>query len=256
MTKPHLADPGRAVAYLRVSTEDQRLGPEAQREQIGRWAERAGVGIVAWHTDQGVSGGAELATRPALVAALGELRAVGAGLLVVAKRDRLARDVAIALAIERAVSASGAHVMSADGVANGDDPSDAFLRNILHAAAQYERALIGLRTRAALQTKRARGEQTGNLPWGWTVDPDGGAKLVADAREQEIFATICALRAEGHTLRQIVVACQDRCLYGRRGRPLTLTTIATLLRRPLTEKLYLPLPTLPPPKKAERNATK
>jgi len=40
-----------AVAYLRVSTEDQKLGPEAQRAAIEPWAAREGVQVAAWHVD-------------------------------------------------------------------------------------------------------------------------------------------------------------------------------------------------------------
>ncbi len=42
-----------AVAYLRVSTDEQRLGPEAQRASIEAWAKREGVAVVAWHADAG-----------------------------------------------------------------------------------------------------------------------------------------------------------------------------------------------------------
>src|SRR5687767_12532202 len=94
-------DSKRAVAYLRVSTAEQELGPQAQRANIERWATTHGVTIVAWRTDQGVSGGAELDKRPALQAALDDLRLYDAGVLVVAKRDRLARDVVKAALIER-----------------------------------------------------------------------------------------------------------------------------------------------------------
>ena len=50
-------DQSRAVAYLRVSTEDQALGPEAQRAAIEAWAARQGVQVLSWHLDQGVGGG-------------------------------------------------------------------------------------------------------------------------------------------------------------------------------------------------------
>ena len=80
-TKP--GDPTVAVAYLRVSTEDQKLGPEAQRATIEAWASKQGIRVVGWHVDQ-ISGGSELDDRPGLGAALGELRAIGAGVLVIA----------------------------------------------------------------------------------------------------------------------------------------------------------------------------
>src|SRR6185312_5993720 len=65
--------PAKAVAYLRVSTADQKLGPEAQRRAIETWAAGSDVEVVAWHADQGISGGSDLDDRPGLVAALAEL---------------------------------------------------------------------------------------------------------------------------------------------------------------------------------------
>ena len=42
-------NPTQAVAYIRVSTEDQHLGTEAQRAAITRWATLNGVTVVEWH---------------------------------------------------------------------------------------------------------------------------------------------------------------------------------------------------------------
>ena len=47
------------MAYIRVSTEDQALGPEAQRAAIENWAARQGVQVLSWHIDQGVGGAPE-----------------------------------------------------------------------------------------------------------------------------------------------------------------------------------------------------
>ena len=95
------ADKTKAIAYLRCSTHRQDLSPDAQRGAIQKWAKCEGVTVVGWHEDKGVSGGAELEDRPALVAALEAVKAEAAGLLVVAKRDRLARDVLTAALVER-----------------------------------------------------------------------------------------------------------------------------------------------------------
>lgn len=225
MKRARPGNPKLAVAYVRVSTDDQRLGPEAQRATIEAWAAREGVTVVSWNVDQGVSGGSEIEDRPGLIAALGELRAAGAGMLVVAKRDRLARDVGVASLIEKAAGSCGAKVVTSDGVGNGDSPADGFMRSILDAAAAYERALIRARTKAALQAKKARGEAAGEVPYGFRVE-DG--KLAMDAAEQAVVAEIVGLRAAGLSLRSIVRALEVRGFVSRAGRPLGLTQVARL----------------------------
>jgi hypothetical protein len=81
-------------------------------------------------TDPGVSGGAALDKRPGLLAALAALRTHNAGLLLVAKRDRLARDSLLAALVERLAERLGARVQSADGAADGDAPEDVLMRRI------------------------------------------------------------------------------------------------------------------------------
>ena len=110
-TRPTV-DPRRAVAYIRASKEEAKLGPEAQRSQLEAFAALENITIVAWHHDQGVSGGANIDDRPALVAALAALETEQAGALLVASPDRLARDRAIAALIERDVHKAGARVLS------------------------------------------------------------------------------------------------------------------------------------------------
>lgn len=221
-------DPLLAIGYLRVSTDDQKLGPEAQRASIEAWAKRVGITVVAWHCDQGVSGGADLVDRPGLVAALGELRAVRAGVLLVAKRDRLARDVYIALTIERAVQACGAHVAAADGTGNGEGAADAFMRTILDAAAAYERALIRARTKAALQAKRARGERAGEVPFGFRLGPDRQS-LQPDPAEVHTITRVTDLRLQGLSVRGITARLASEGIVSRSGKPLGSTQVHRLL---------------------------
>ncbi len=192
------------------------------------WATRERVSIWAWHTDQGVSGGSELDDRPGLIAALGEIRAARAGVLVVAKRDRLARNVTVAATIERAAESCGARVFSADGVANGDGPADAFMRTILDAAAEYERALIRARTKAALGAKRARGERAGTVPFGYRADVAG--RLTEDPSEVEVLRIVRELRDTGVALRQIVAELATRGFVSRSQKPFALTQVARFVR--------------------------
>jgi DNA invertase Pin-like site-specific DNA recombinase len=223
------SSPSQGVAYIRVSKEEQQLGPEAQRAAIEAWAAAEGVEIVAWHIDHGLSGGLELDDRPALVQAIGELRARRLSVLVVAKRDRIARDVYVAAVVERAVEKIGGRVVCADGAGNGDTPADAFMRRILDAAAEYERALIRMRTKAALRAKRARGERAGQVPFGFRLADDGRG-LVDEPKERAVLERVRVLAAAGVTLRQMVASLAAEGLTSRAGRPFSRGSVENLLR--------------------------
>lgn len=227
MTKQRIraADPKRAVAYLRVSTDDQRLGVEAQRAAVEAWAAREGVQVASWHVDDGVSGAAPLPERKALLEALAALDG-GAGWFLVAKRDRLARDVVSAGMICRLVEKSGARVLSADGTGNGDGPEAGLLRGIIDVFAEYERQIIRARTRAALAAKQARGELTGKAPFGYRRAADG-IRLELDDQEQRVIARARELRAGGHKLREI---CSELGPVSRAGTPLSLQALHRIVR--------------------------
>jgi DNA invertase Pin-like site-specific DNA recombinase len=96
------------------------------------------------------------------------------GVLVVAKRDRIARDVVLTAGVERAAARAGALVVSAAGEGNGTAPADAFMRTVIDGAASYERALIRVRTTSALAVVSARGQKPGgSVPYGYTLAADG-----------------------------------------------------------------------------------
>jgi site-specific DNA recombinase len=229
MSKP-ARNPRLAVCYVRVSRDDQKLGPEAQRAAVEAWAAREGVSVVASHTDQGVCSVTPIDQRPGLVAALASLRAHGAGILLVAKRDRIARDVVLTAMVERATRASGAVVVSAAGEGNGDTPADGFMRTVIDGAAQYERALIRARTKAALKAKSAKGERAGELAYGFRLAADG-VHVEPDQAEQAVLAVVAELRGAGLSQRAIVAQLAARGLISRAGRPFAKTQIARMLAR-------------------------
>lgn len=218
----------RAVAYLRVSTEEQHIGPQAQRDAIEAWAAREGIEVVDWFSDEGFSGKSPPGKRPALTEALTALHEHEGGILVVARRDRLARDVMIAGYLEMKVRQAGARIVSVAGEGTGDDsPTDRLMRQIIDAFAEYERQIIAARTRAALQAKKARGERAGNLPWGYRADENG--RLVQDVDEQLVIARIRDLRDEGTSIRGVVRCLAEEGYRSRVGRPLTQGTIWNIL---------------------------
>jgi site-specific DNA recombinase len=216
-----------AVGYVRVSTDEQSLGPEAQRNALAKWATAQGVELVAVFEDH-VSGATPLDGRPGLLAALDALDAHGAGVLLVAKRDRLARDVMLAAMIDRLAERKGARILCADGAGNGEGPEAMLMRGMIDLFAQYERALIRARTRAALAVKRGRGERTGEVPLGFRAE---GARLEADAGEQAAVSRVRDLRAQGLSHRAIAerLTAEGIQSRGARWHP---TTVARILSRP------------------------
>jgi len=218
-----------AIGYIRVSTEDQQLGPEAQRAQLIQYAEANGLTLAATFDDLGISGAAPVDDRPGLLQAIEAVKANQATILLVAKRDRLARDVVIAAVAERLLSKLGARIVSADGTANGDGPEASLMRSILDAFAQYERALIRARIKAALAVKKDRGERTGSIPFGYDLGPDGKTLRLND-KEQQAIKRMRTMRNNGKSLRQIAVYL-TRHGYAPRGGRWHPTTVMRVLRR-------------------------
>ena len=221
---------GEVVVYLRVSTTGQAeegVSLAAQEAACRRWAEARGLVVVAVHTDAGVSGGADIADCPSLVAALAELQSRPGACLLAHKRDRLARDVVRAATLERLVTATGCRLATVEGV-EGDGPEAALMRAIVDAFSQYERALIAARTRTALAHKRSRGERVGCLPRGYAVAADG-VTLVKDEAEQSVLDAVRELRAQGLTLRQVAAALAERGVVNRKGRPYSFVAVHEML---------------------------
>lgn len=142
----------RYVAYLRVSTEGQGrsgLGLEAQRTAVEAHAAATGGRIVSEFVE--VESGRRK-DRPQLAAALEACRAARA-ILVIAKLDRLARNVAFVSGLME----SGIEFVAADMPA-----VNRLTVHILAAVAEEEARLVSARTKAALAAAKARGVRLGN----------------------------------------------------------------------------------------------
>jgi len=226
-------DPSRAVAYLRISTDADRQahGLDVQRRSVEAWAQGAGVEIVAWCQDE-LSGRTVADRRPGLGAALVELRQRQAGRLVVNRLDRLARDLAEALAIERLIREAGASLVAVES-GEADDPASKFLRQVMLAAAEFEGAVIRERIRATKASLRERGLfEGGEPPYGCSVE---GGRLVEHPGERRQLAQLQAWRDEGLSWRRLARRAREEGIVNRRGKPWLFSDLARLLRRGLVQ---------------------
>lgn len=187
----------KTIAYVRVSTEkqgDSGAGLSAQENAC-----RGSATLDAVYQDV-ASGASGLEERPGLLKAISEL---GKGdVLIVAKRDRLGRDPFVLAMIEASITRKGATLKSADGVGNGDAPSDIFMKRIMDAISEYERLIIKARTTAALQAKKAKNERVGRIPFGYKLAEDG-KHLIECENEQATIQLILQLKKTGMSLQAI-----------------------------------------------------
>lgn len=220
------------MGYRRVSTTEQGesgLGLDGQTTAIETTAARLGVPVVAIFTDSGISGAAGIESRPGLADCLNALRR--GDVLVVSRRDRIARDAFLSVVIEREVAKKGCRIISASGEGTeNDDATSIFVRRVLDAVAELERALIAARTRAAMAAARKKGRRVGRIPFGSRLTEDG-RHLEPDAHEQQVLTDIRTLRAKGYALADIAETLNARGLRNRAGRTWRRQFVGQLLER-------------------------
>ncbi|NMN94814.1 recombinase family protein [Antrihabitans stalactiti] len=158
------------VAYTRVSTDEQvesGAGLAAQRAAIQAEADRRGWTIVAWHTDEGVSGGVAPARRTGLSAALAAVCNREAAMLVAAKLDRVSRSVADMGRLLVEAERKSWHFVTCDMAVDMSTPQGRAAAHMMVVFSELERGLISQRTRDALAVRKAAGVKLGkptNVP--------------------------------------------------------------------------------------------
>ena len=190
------------IIYLRVSTDQQvnsGLGLEAQRQTCLKLIPKDSQ--VLEFADEGFSGALEMEKRPALLSALNTLSKDD--ILLVAKRDRIGRDPIVNAMIERAVERKKAKLISAGGDCNdNNDPSSILMRRMVDAFAEYERLIIGARTKAALAVLKKDGKRTGHIPYGYRLCIDN-VHIEEDKDEQYTLKLMRQMQQDGSSLREI-----------------------------------------------------
>lgn len=213
------AEAARALGYLRVSTQEQATrgaGLEAQERAIRAWCAAHGARLLRIERDES-SGTNGLDTRAGLRRALLALTKDEADVLVVARLDRLARDLVLQETILQRVERQGKRVVSVqEGETAGDDPTRRFIRQVLGAVAELERAIMRARADAGKAAKRAQGLRTDGIPpYGYRLV---AGRLVPIPEQQAVIERMQALRAEGKSLRQIARVLEDAGIPSPTGR--------------------------------------
>jgi DNA invertase Pin-like site-specific DNA recombinase len=218
-----------AIAYYRVSTQRQGcsgLGIEAQRSAVARFAEAEDVAITGEFTEVETGKGSDaLDRRPQLAAALAAARQQKCP-VIVAKLDRLSRDVAFIAGLMAQRVPFIVAELGAD--------ADPFMLHLYAALAEKERRLISERTRSALASRKANGKKLGNPTNSAEAAAKGRAVSLNDA---DAFATrtmpaIRQIQQSGiSSLRGIALALNNRGIRTARGGKWQVSNVRNVLAK-------------------------
>lgn len=178
----------KVIGYVRVSTADQGIhgaGSDAQRRAIREECKRRGWQLARIEEDE--KSGKSVKNRPGLARALTACRGGEVAGVMVAKLDRLSRSLVDFARLLEDAQQHGYNVVALDLGVDLSTPAGEFLANVMASAAQWERRIIGQRTKDALAERRAQGVTLGR-------------PVTIDAR---LARRIRSMRSRGKTLQAI-----------------------------------------------------
>ncbi len=218
-----------AIAYYRVSTARQGrsgLGIEAQRAAVTHFAAGEGITILREFVEvESGKGSDALDRRPQLAAALAAARSAKSP-VVVAKLDRLSRDVAF-------ISGLMAQRVPFIVAELGAD-ADPFMLHLYAALAEKERRLIGERTRSALAARKAQGARLGNR---FNASQAAALGRTAQVGEADRFAAnvlpvVRSIQEAGATSLAAIAEALNSCgIRSARGGRWHVSTVQNLMAR-------------------------
>ena len=213
----------RVLGYVRVSTEGQNggdsFGLETQRDAIIKYCAANGQELVQIFEDPALSGSLEAFERPGLRAILETVQ--DGDKVIVARLDRIARDLYLSLWVEKEIRKAGAELISISEPYRWEDPTQKLFLNIIMSFAEFERSLITSRLSSGRKTKaRQGGYAGGKAPIGYK-ECRGSKALTLDEEKASTVRRVFELRAAkpDASLKKIADILNDEGYTTKEGKP-------------------------------------
>lgn len=227
----------KAVAYVRVSTEAQAsegISLGAQEERVLAYATAMDINIVEVVRDAGASG--KSLDRPGLKRTLALVDTGAANAVIVPKLDRLTRSVRdLAHLIEEYFADGHVALISLGESVDTRTAGGRLVLHVLGSVSEWERSIIGERTREALQHLKRNGIRMGGPGLGWRygeqVDDEGRHRVEDVEVELRVVRRIQELRRAGLSLRAVASTLSAEGWKTKRGARWHPTTVLRVLKR-------------------------
>ena len=218
------------VGYCRVSTDGQvgedKFGIDSQKDLIMRYCSEHDMQVSDWYIDEGESGVKE--SRPALDSLLfGEIKNPPVKAVVVAKSDRVAREIKLYFYYMMLLEKKGIHLVSAtEEVVNDDTGLGNVYKSLMLFVAEQERKNIMKRTMGGRKQKASGGGYSGGQPpMGYKVE---NGRLVINEEEADVVRFIFDRKHRGETMLSTVSALNDNGYKTRRGKAFVISTVQSI----------------------------
>lgn len=153
--------------------------------------------------------------------------------LVAYSFSRLARSTRDLLDIADHLQRKNADLVSISERIDTSGATGRLVFTILAALAQFERELIGERTKSSLDHKKRVGEVYSPTPFGYDRVEDGErVRLITNEDELEVLASIRDMNARGVSLRGIAASLNNSGIKPKRGKQWYASAIRKILSRP------------------------
>src|SRR4051812_10802732 len=199
----------RAIGVVRVSQKDGRAGdsfrsPADQEAAVRAECDRQGWRLVEVKSPEiNVSGSWPLTRRPGLLAAVEDVEAGRAEIVIGDAADRLTWNPGVRDEVIERVEAVGGFVWAAaNGLQSNEDPARQFSGTVITAADRYSRRMNAAKARRAV----VKAVEEGVLPWpnvtpGSPLGPD--RRLVPAPKTRAVVAEAFRMRARGASVREV-----------------------------------------------------
>ncbi|MDD5657029.1 MAG: recombinase family protein [Elusimicrobia bacterium] len=176
--RPEKPKAQKVACYVRVSTEEQAQSGysiPAQIEKLEHMCKSQDWQMLPTYVDDGYSG--KNLERPAIQRLLADARKRKLDLILVYKLDRFSRRLSDLVRLGEELERLGIGLRSMTEPFDTTYPAGKLLFNMLGSFAQFERELIGERTRLGLRRRLREGKWNGRPTFGYAVGKEGCLEL-------------------------------------------------------------------------------
>ena len=218
-----------AVGYMRTSSAanvgEGKDSERRQRAAIDGYANSAGYVIVDWFYDKAVRGSDAVAERPGFGAMLERIAANGVRTVIVESPDRFARDLAVQLAGHDHLRKLGVTLIpaTAPDFFLEDTPTAVLVRQALGAIAQFDKATVVAKLKAARDRKRVERGKCGGRKSYVERNPEM-VKLARELHRPD-------LERRPVSLRKVAADLADRGFVTPSGKLYSASAIASMIGR-------------------------